>query len=557
MADSESILQLGIEAARAGDKAEARELFRLVTREDASNAQGWLWLAGVAEDRDEKRTALEHVLQIDPNNDLARKGLAALGGGRESGPAAVPPTPPPADASKAAAPPAINASVAAAPLPVAPEVAPAPSARMYDSPEPDQAVPAVTPPDDMPRLTPAFAPDDFDLQDYTQAPQPVASGIDTGSVVVVEDEEPPRRRGFGWLPVALALAALALVAVFAFQRFRDPATAASGAQLATAGETTTAGMSSPDGTAIIVLGGATSGITPTTDTALGAGTIPLTSTQVAAANTGEAPTASPEAADLGASQAEAPVAVTAATASEATNPPAVEQTAAVTGADQTVVIVPPDATVAAPPAEQTQVAQANIGPPADQTTAPGGDQTVVIVPPNATVVPPAAPESQPAPPAAEAPAPPAPAPAPADPATANPAIVPNGSVIDAGRWRFTFPGQKNIATGAYGGGRATRGQYQIVIVQVANNSGQATTIPDGFFVLKDATGQVYDFNRAASVDYLNRWGGPGVAADIGADAQIPSSNLLTSVALLFDIPTDATQLVLFSRDNPSQGFSIR
>ena len=58
MADSDSILQLGIEAARAGDKAEARELFRLVTREDPTNKDGWLWLAGVAEDRAEKRVAL-------------------------------------------------------------------------------------------------------------------------------------------------------------------------------------------------------------------------------------------------------------------------------------------------------------------------------------------------------------------------------------------------------------------------------------------------------------------------------------------------------------------
>src|SRR3712207_5196466 len=78
MADTESILQLGIEAARAGDKAEARELFRLVTREDPNNPQGWLWLAGVAEDREEKRAALERVVALDPDNELAQKGLAAL-----------------------------------------------------------------------------------------------------------------------------------------------------------------------------------------------------------------------------------------------------------------------------------------------------------------------------------------------------------------------------------------------------------------------------------------------------------------------------------------------
>lgn len=49
MADSDSILQLGIEAARDGNREEARNLFRLLTRQDPSNAQAWLWLAGVAE----------------------------------------------------------------------------------------------------------------------------------------------------------------------------------------------------------------------------------------------------------------------------------------------------------------------------------------------------------------------------------------------------------------------------------------------------------------------------------------------------------------------------
>ena len=61
MADTESILQLGIEAARAGDKEEARNLFRLLTRETPEDPQAWLWLAGVAEDREEKRAALEQV----------------------------------------------------------------------------------------------------------------------------------------------------------------------------------------------------------------------------------------------------------------------------------------------------------------------------------------------------------------------------------------------------------------------------------------------------------------------------------------------------------------
>ena len=133
----------------------------------------------------------------------------------------------------------------------------------------------------------------------------------------------------------------------------------------------------------------------------------------------------------------------------------------------------------------------------------------------------------------------------------------NETLVQAGGWNFTYGGLKNIATGSYGGGPPTRGQFQIVLLGVANNTGQPATIPDGFFVMKDAQGRVYDFNRPASVEYFNRFGGAGVAADIAADGTFPPNNALASVALLFDVPPDATNLVLFSRDNVNQGFVIR
>jgi hypothetical protein len=96
-----------------------------------------------------------------------------------------------------------------------------------------------------------------------------------------------------------------------------------------------------------------------------------------------------------------------------------------------------------------------------------------------------------------------------------------------------------------------------VLLQVANNSGSPAKIPDRFFVIKDAQGRVYNSNRAASIDYFNRFGGPGAAADVGANAVFPSNKALTSVALLFDVSPDAKNLVLFSRNNPNQGFLIR
>src|SRR5919199_3745616 len=80
MAESDTILQLGIEAAREGNREEARNLFGLLTRQEPNNAQAWLWLAGVAEGPEQRRAALERVLELDPNNEMAIKGLQAMGG---------------------------------------------------------------------------------------------------------------------------------------------------------------------------------------------------------------------------------------------------------------------------------------------------------------------------------------------------------------------------------------------------------------------------------------------------------------------------------------------
>jgi hypothetical protein len=166
---------------------------------------------------------------------------------------------------------------------------------------------------------------------------------------------------------------------------------------------------------------------------------------------------------------------------------------------------------------------------------------------------------------AASPAPPAASPAPpADVASANPAVVPNNQVLRAGDFEYSFavagrPGLSNIATGSYGGARPARGQYLIVLAYVRNVGATPQQIPDGFFVVKDAQGRVSDFNRAASVEYINRFGGtgPGGAGDYAANAQLQPGTPLGSMPLLFDVSSDATEIVLFSRDNPSQGFRIR
>src|ERR687886_838766 len=79
MGQSDKILQLGIDAAREGNREEARNLFGLLTRQEPNNLQAWLWLAGVADGPEERRAALERVLELDPTNEMAIKGLQSMG----------------------------------------------------------------------------------------------------------------------------------------------------------------------------------------------------------------------------------------------------------------------------------------------------------------------------------------------------------------------------------------------------------------------------------------------------------------------------------------------
>ncbi len=74
----DTLLKLGMKAARAGNKANARALALALTGEWPDETRAWLLLAGVAANREERQRALEHALALDPDNPLARKGLLWL-----------------------------------------------------------------------------------------------------------------------------------------------------------------------------------------------------------------------------------------------------------------------------------------------------------------------------------------------------------------------------------------------------------------------------------------------------------------------------------------------
>jgi hypothetical protein len=78
MATAHDLLEQGIEALKAGRRAEARNLLAQVVHQDQYNETAWLWLSGAVDTDDERRTCLENVLTINPNNSMAKRGLESL-----------------------------------------------------------------------------------------------------------------------------------------------------------------------------------------------------------------------------------------------------------------------------------------------------------------------------------------------------------------------------------------------------------------------------------------------------------------------------------------------
>lgn len=433
MAEPDSILQLGIEAARDGNKEEARNLFRLLTRQEPNSAQAWLWLAGVAENREERQAALERVVAIDPSNEMAVKGLQALGV-RPGGSAPVVAEPPPAE------------PVFTPP----PQRQPEPAA--YDDDDLDpfaeldalsdvmaDAEPAQRREPVAARVEPVYDAEPAVAARDDRRTSPTLAGSSTARVdrntQYADDELEPDRRGPSPLLWALLfLTALALIGLaFVFVFFRP-------------------GGSQPGGVA---------GVEQTS------------------------------------------IAATSAAGADAT---------AQAGAEPTPIL-------------------GGEGEPTAPPTEPQPEPTVA----------PTEPQPEPQPPAP-------------DPALANPAIVPANTPLESQGWLYDFnqPTYAAPIIGPLGGLQPNNGRFVVVLVFAVNNTGQSQAIPPDFFVLKDAQGRVWEARPDASTAYVN----PGVNADLAHPQALPPDGLTRSVALIFDVAPDATNLVFFARSNPGQGWQV-
>jgi Tfp pilus assembly protein PilF len=74
----QNLLRTGIQAAQSGNKAIARRILEQVTEQDPRNELAWIWLASIADSAAERRTYLQKVLEINPQNERARQALEKL-----------------------------------------------------------------------------------------------------------------------------------------------------------------------------------------------------------------------------------------------------------------------------------------------------------------------------------------------------------------------------------------------------------------------------------------------------------------------------------------------
>lgn len=428
MAEPDSLMQLGIEAARDGNKEEARNLFRLLTIQDPTNAQAWLWLAGVAENREERQAALERVVELDPKNEMALKGLQALG---------VRPN-----------------SRAATPAPVEePVPAPAsPASSIDDDPfggddDPFAALNDLS--DIMANEAPVRRTEptpvrtvESDTDSVTTTGAAVNRPVNSGrppksnrrtSVYDDEDVTVPARKGSNPLrTLILGLIGLLviglLLAMFFLRQSSNVADQQSPQQTAAAA-TSQAAIAVTTPTVVSVLGN--EGVGTTTE--------PITATVIP-----ELPTAAPTAA--------------------------------------------------------------------------------------AAVV------------------------APADVSQANPVIVGANTPLQSENWLYDFnqPTYAAPIIGPLGQYQPNNGRFVVVLAFVVNNTGTSQAIPANFFVLKDAQGRVWEARPEVSEAYVI----PGMNADLSQTQAVPTDGLTRSVALIFDVAPDATNLVFFARSNSSQGWMV-
>jgi len=80
MSNINELIEQGTMAVKSGDKVAARLLLVNALQINDKNEQAWLWLSGAVDSNAERKYCIEKVLEINPQNQAAKKGFTVLAG---------------------------------------------------------------------------------------------------------------------------------------------------------------------------------------------------------------------------------------------------------------------------------------------------------------------------------------------------------------------------------------------------------------------------------------------------------------------------------------------
>jgi hypothetical protein len=137
-----------------------------------------------------------------------------------------------------------------------------------------------------------------------------------------------------------------------------------------------------------------------------------------------------------------------------------------------------------------------------------------------------------------------------------PASLPLGTLVEVDGWSTTLlrPDYALLLDGSIGDLRPA-GRFVLTLMAVSNNSTGQRRIPADLFTLVDSRGRRYIPSPNASTAYLALYG-RGQHGDLALEDDLAPSSGMRSVPILFDVPTNATGLVLTVRGNGSTGWPI-
>ncbi|MCU0495064.1 MAG: DUF4352 domain-containing protein [Chloroflexaceae bacterium] len=138
----------------------------------------------------------------------------------------------------------------------------------------------------------------------------------------------------------------------------------------------------------------------------------------------------------------------------------------------------------------------------------------------------------------------------------TPPVLPMGAFREQDQWRAVLlqPDQAVVLDGSLGE-LSPRGRFVLALLSVSNLAAAPRRIPADMVMLLDGQGRNYRPIPNASSRYLSLYG-RGSFGDLALEDEIPPGNRVSSVPLLFDIPPDATNLLLVMGSPTAGGWPV-